>query len=134
MQSYSFYSRLPARLRKDLEDSIDDRVYKHYSMKKGNEHHLTLIVESRVLKLQNFARSLYKARNRAAKTLQARLRFLFKQRKVRQLLASTPSTPISEQRANQRSPKTHLPTESSRSGTDDRSMLYRGSAPNQSLN
>ena len=100
MQSYSFYSRLSHRLRKDLEDSIDNHVYKHYSMKKGNEHHLTLIVESRVLKLQNFARSLYKARSRAAKTLQARLKFLYKQRKVRQLLAMTPSTPFSEQRLN----------------------------------
>ena len=38
-------------------------------MKRGNEYHLTMLVESRVLKLQKWVRCFYRVRVRAAKTL-----------------------------------------------------------------
>ena len=47
-------------------------------MKKGNEKHLTLIIESRVLKLQKMARSFYQIRMRASKTLKDKLINIFK--------------------------------------------------------
>ena len=60
---------MPIQLRKDLIRAVDENLYKNYSMKKGNEHHLTLILESRILKIQKFARSIFRTKNRAAKTL-----------------------------------------------------------------
>ena len=48
---YKYFSRLTIVLKEDLDRCMDAHKYNHYSMKKGNEHHLTLIVESRVLKI-----------------------------------------------------------------------------------
>lgn len=67
--SYQYYSHLPQILIDDLERCADNRIYNHYSMKKGNEYHLTLIVETSVLKLQKMARSFFKVRSRAAAKL-----------------------------------------------------------------
>lgn len=73
----SFVSSLSPSLATDLERCLDSHAYNHYSMKKGNERHLTLILESRVLKLQKMARAFYKVRVRAATQLQKRLKTLF---------------------------------------------------------
>ena len=70
-------------LRNDIESYAHNRAYNHCSMKKGKEHHLTLIVESRVLKLQRFVRSLFKVRDRAALKIQVRLKYLYNERLAR---------------------------------------------------
>lgn len=59
-------------------------------MKKGNEHHLALIVDSRVLKLQKLARCFYRTRMRAALKIQTRLKILL-ERKHKAPTSITPS-------------------------------------------
>ena len=71
---------IPPYLAADLDYYLQQYLYKHYSMKKANEHHLTMQVESRVLKIQKLARCFYQARTRAAKTIQIKLKDLIFQR------------------------------------------------------
>ena len=46
-----YFLWMPSQLRLDIERCLDSKAYNNYSMKKGSEHHLTLIIESRILKL-----------------------------------------------------------------------------------
>jgi len=51
LADFKYFETMPAIFREDLERCKDQITYNIYSMKKGNEHHLTLIVETRVLKI-----------------------------------------------------------------------------------
>ena len=69
-----YYPTLPESLKVDIHRCIDKRIYNYHSVGKGVEHHLTLILESRVLKLQKLARSFYQVKKRATQVIQNKAR------------------------------------------------------------